>query len=398
MAADWTVVEKISVKIVEAKWEDKQTIRDDLELVNAVLGTLAGGGGGGGAEEFIFDDVRGFRDLKVVVWNEDKTGVSRPVGKVVFPRRFLSGEDEQWYNLMNADTEGTVSGELRVKIKYFPPKDHRATYAFSVRVIGGRNLSIRNPLGTPPDPFAVIHLLPDPEAHTTQQTRVQRNTVNPAYSDVFIFTVDTLEPDQELHFSVWDNASLGNEQTVFLGHLSVPLLDVVMRGYVDRWCSLAPYPASAPQTRKTHTFEEAGFAFSYCSHCAGVMVGTHLQFEKICRCTAEVLEMLVLGLAQYEKLLQCVEEDDFFSLNVLGRVSQEREEAARSLVRGLGQAELEAPETAIVIAPQLPAPKLKKSKNTVKPSVPSILSIARFKYPCSSAHSFSNSSVWLEGS
>jgi hypothetical protein len=60
------------------------------------------------AEPFIFDVTNGFRDLKFTIWNSNPLGQDKPLGKIVFPRHFLKSADDQWYMLVNADSE-TIS-------------------------------------------------------------------------------------------------------------------------------------------------------------------------------------------------------------------------------------------------------------------------------------------------
>ncbi|KAJ3298345.1 hypothetical protein HK104_010810, partial [Borealophlyctis nickersoniae] len=363
------------------------------------------------AEEFAFDDVQRFRELNVIVWNDNKQGPPQPLGKVVFPRRYLHGEDEQWYNVSEtADNDGTVSGDLRVRIKYYPAKEEGAASAFAVRVVAARGLATDDSSET----FVVLHLLPDPQAQTTQQTRLQPASADPVFGETFIFTVPMLEPDQEMHFSIWNNSKTSMEQGMFLGHCSVPLTEVVMNGRLDRWFSLLPQPAladlsldrkgmscdidlvilggkayaggftakgrkksvveeerrnrprafvralqtmpedGAPQTRKKHKFEESKAAFATCAHCSTVMISSHLRCGEckvachhkcqnfivpycggvgVIRLRFKYVELLVLRMRYYKPLLDLLERENYAVLNILGKVSQEREDAARSLVR-----------------------------------------------------------------
>ncbi|KAJ3035318.1 Ras GTPase-activating protein 2, partial [Rhizophlyctis rosea] len=339
------------------------------------------------SEEFTFEDIEPFRQLNVTLWNDSKDASAKPMGRVVFPRRYLLGDDEQWFNITKTNDDGSVSGELRVRIKYYPAKEEGAASAFAVRVVAGRDLATDG--NTPPNPYAVLHLLPDQHALSMQQTRVREGTANPQFSETFVFTVPVLEPDQEIHFSLWNRSSNGTEDG-FLGHFSVSVVEVVMGGRVDRWFPLLPAPLAAngkigkskdkkkgeedkrhrprafvqalqrmpedgaPPTRKRHNFEESLAPFGTCAHCSGMLIGLHLRCGEckvachhkckdivaphcggvgVMRLRYKYEELMVLRMPYYEPLLHLLEKQDYAVLVILGRVSGEREDAARSLVR-----------------------------------------------------------------
>ncbi|KAJ3032293.1 hypothetical protein HDV00_007716, partial [Rhizophlyctis rosea] len=249
------------------------------------------------SDEFIFEDIEPFRQLNVTLWNDSKEGASHPLGRVVFPRRYLLGEDEQWFNITKTNDDGAASTANR----YYPAKEEGAASAFAVRVVAGRDLASDGNFA--PNPYVVLHLLPDQHAISTQQTRIRESTTNPEFSETFVFTIPVLEPDQEIHFSLWNKLFNGSEDT-FLGHFSVPVIEVVMSGRVDRWFPLLPAPLSAntktkkqtkksgnedkrdkprafvqalqrmpedgaPPTRKRHQFDESLAPFGTCAHCSG---------------------------------------------------------------------------------------------------------------------------------
>ena len=86
------------------------------------------------AEEFSIDGLTAdFRELSVVVWNS--FAAAKPIGKVGFSRAFLlqgTVHDEQWFALGSADKEGSVTGELHVRIEYTPPLREGLDHLFRV--------------------------------------------------------------------------------------------------------------------------------------------------------------------------------------------------------------------------------------------------------------------------
>ncbi|KAI8925275.1 hypothetical protein BC831DRAFT_461732 [Entophlyctis helioformis] len=349
------------------------------------------------SEDFVFESVQGFRDLKFVVWNENngKSTIDRPLGKIVFPKTSVKNEDEQWYMLQNADNELTVTGEVRIRIKHFPPKRRRQVHGFSVRIVSARGLYAKDAQHYP-NPYAVFHILPDPDAISTQQTRVQARTVNPSFSETFFFTYNASDiTDKELHCSLWDQSTSESDFTGFLGQVAIPLKTVILRQRTERWYSLNPMPSdstgpgtlerrvrarkrslteeekrnrprelvkslhlmdsnASPQGRKAHQFVEAGMTFSACAHCNGVLIGTHLQCSDcsmvchqkckdsvvpICggvgalRLRIRISDTIVLPLEMYKDFVNILQEDDYLVPCILGKVSQDREDAARCMIR-----------------------------------------------------------------
>jgi hypothetical protein len=88
-----------------------------------------------------------------------------------------------------------------------------------------------------PNPFAVLHLLPDPEAITTQHTRTADSTNSPKSKETFFFTCsESSDPStREINCAIWSQT---DGISYFLGHVSIPLAHVVEKGIVDRWFML----------------------------------------------------------------------------------------------------------------------------------------------------------------
>ncbi|KAJ1337106.1 hypothetical protein BSLG_006866 [Batrachochytrium salamandrivorans] len=261
--------------------------------------------------------------------------------------------------------------------RHFPPKRRRQVHGFSVRIIAARNLYRRDAQYFP-NPYAVFHMLPDPDAISTQQTRIQTRTNSPTFSETFFL----------------DQGSLADgEATGFLGHISIPLRKVIQKHQINEWYWLNPISndsgpsyterrvrmrkkslseeekrnrprdlvkslhkqeAVSPQTRKSHQFAEVGMAFSSCANCNGVMIGTHLQVVFICsrngvdtdyfiiiismqivlagavRLWFKLTETIVMPLEYYSRFLTLLQDNSYFIPVILGKVSQDREDAARN--------------------------------------------------------------------
>ncbi|KAJ1336782.1 hypothetical protein BSLG_006885 [Batrachochytrium salamandrivorans] len=386
--------QKLSIKIIEAKYLDRdKSGKDKLLSFFAVyngscdfycVARVDNNGSTEARTQTVFGSTSpfwhtGFQELKMVVWNENrlKVGADRPIGKITFPKQFLHGEDDQWYMLQAADHELASLGEVRVRIKHFPPKRRRQVHGFSVRIIAARNLYRRDAQYFP-NPYAVFHMLPDPDAISTQQTRIQTRTNSPTFSETFFLSL------------------ADGEATGFLGHISIPLRKVIQKHQINEWYWLNPISndsgpsyterrvrmrkkslseeekrnrprdlvkslhkqeAVSPQTRKSHQFAEVGMAFSSCANCNGVMIGTHLQVVFICsrngvdtdyfiiiismqivlagavRLWFKLTETIVMPLEYYSRFLTLLQDNSYFIPVILGKVSQDREDAARSLIR-----------------------------------------------------------------
>ncbi|KAJ2996628.1 hypothetical protein HDV02_006326 [Globomyces sp. JEL0801] len=335
------------------------------------------------AEDFAFESKLGFKEIKFIVWMDDKTKSDSafPIGKVVIPRSFIKSAEEQWYMLLNADNETKTTGSVQIRIKHFPPKMKRKVHGFSVSVLRARLTPKRvfggDKLATElPNPYAVCHLFPDPDALSTQHTHCQPRTITPTFAENFYLsqeTVNDLIPPS------------------FLGHVTIPLGPVVTKSVTYRWYSLSLLDAdestvltkpkgrkksitdeekrskprdfvknlhsigvATPQTQKPHKFVDKTFALSSCHNCNGVMVGTQssctdcsVSVHNKCkdsmtptcggygalRLKIDVNTTFVLNLPMYQNLIDILQEEDFQLLIILGRVSQSREDAARSLIK-----------------------------------------------------------------
>lgn len=93
------------------------------------------------SEEFTFEDLpANFHQLSVVAYS--KVGEKdQPIGQVLFPKALITSgqlEEDQWFSLAPLDVENSVSGDLRIKIACFPPKNEIRSYTFAVNSMNDR--------------------------------------------------------------------------------------------------------------------------------------------------------------------------------------------------------------------------------------------------------------------
>ncbi|KAJ3268157.1 hypothetical protein HDV01_003370 [Terramyces sp. JEL0728] len=317
------------------------------------------------AEDFSFENQIGFKDIKFIIWLEDRTkGLCEvsPIGKV-----------------------------------HFPPKPKRKVHGFAVLIKKGKDLMKKGLSGGPsdlPNPYVVLHMFPDPEAITTQHTHFQPRTRDPSYSETFFFTCNANQDvySKEIHCSVWSQEGL-NEVVPpnFIGHVTIPLAPVVAKKQTNRWYSLNPLDLetelpnkasknrkksitegekrsrprefvknlhdkekTVPQTQKAHHFVEKTFALQSCSLCNSTMIGTHLSCTECgigchqkckdsitptcgglgaIRLKIEITKTLILPYENYDNVVTLLGENNYQILIYLGKVSSYREEAAKCLIK-----------------------------------------------------------------
>ena len=86
-------------------------------------------------------------------------------------------------------------------------------------------------------PYVVLHLLPDPEASTTQNSNIQQKSTNPTFKETFYFTFGENEK-QELHVGVWNNDGEGGPPR-FMGQCIIPIMPVIKQlKRTNRWYTL----------------------------------------------------------------------------------------------------------------------------------------------------------------
>ncbi|KAI3641636.1 hypothetical protein MIR68_000333 [Amoeboaphelidium protococcarum] len=408
----------ITCKVSEAKnlTLDKVKLIDSYVVVNLdkreeKTPLISGNSNPFWGEEFIFDDVPAdFRQLSATVYHKqqqsgdvsgDKDQSSSQqqqqdiaLGQVFFPRALVTSgnmDDDQWFALSPVDVENCISGDLRVRLTYSQPKMDYPLHTVSVNVMAARNLMPRNSDGSC-NVYVVAHLLPDLRVRSTQKSKIVHDT-SPTFNEIFIFSIDELKPEHEIHLSVWHQDARGED--VFMGHSSIPLSSIVQLQRSDKWYTLLPKPghisdlyqmmekykkkrsseaitkpkmfALALQTadleaainvknKKPHKFVDSKLnSLSYCGHCSGIMwsgssqmqckecrVSCHVKCSKYIASNCGTLRLIrmkvkysvtpVLKSNKYSEFLQVIAKHDFLACNVLGKVVQEREEAAKLFV------------------------------------------------------------------
>ncbi|KAJ3359166.1 hypothetical protein HDU91_004993, partial [Kappamyces sp. JEL0680] len=372
---------------------------DNLVATQFVSQTVANTENPFWADDFKFESKIGFGDVKFLVWGETKVGAetsSFPVGKVVIPRNSLKSTEEQWYMLMDASLDAKVNGSIEVIIKHFPPKMPRKVHGFSVNIIRGRNMTDCTNEQDLPNCYAVLHLLPDPEAVTSQHTHIQLKTNEPTFSETFFFTCQA-NPEaykKRIHIALWNqDQTIESGTPTFLGHCCIPLGPVITKKTVHRWYSLRTLEDDADliQTKKTHKkssteddrrnktrdfvkalhlsksgeaimqrehkLQDKTFALGNCSICNTIMMGVHLycsechiglhqkcqeQSTPTCggvgaiRLKVEFTKTIVLQQSYYDPVIDILKQDNYQLLILLGKVSSYREDVARCMIRILG--------------------------------------------------------------
>jgi hypothetical protein len=260
-----------------------------------------------------------------------------------------------------------------------------------------------------PNPFAVIHLLPDPEAITSQQTHAIESTDSPKFKEVFFFTCsESSDPNtREINCALWSQEENGPE---FLGHVTIPLAPVVAKGVVNRWYNLTclendseflscrtrrkaedeKKSKAAKELQKEderrnkardfvkslhvssgsglssgtftvgerkHDLVEKSFVLSSCFVCGGTMIGAqcyctecnvnvHQKCGETMAATCGAVgtirikmthqKLIAFPKSSYESLIDLLQKDEYFLLNLLGKVSNLREEVAKCTIRVFG--------------------------------------------------------------
>ncbi|KAJ3342540.1 Regulating synaptic membrane exocytosis protein 2 [Gonapodya sp. JEL0774] len=198
----------------------------------------------------------------------------KPLGAVSLPASLVMSHvirDENWWVLTPVTEDaGRVSGEVHLKIAYqalrigvamqsagwSPTSKHvdiddqlvlamptaDANHVFAVTLEAARDLLPRGD-SEYANPYAVIHLLPDPDTASMQHTAVCRKTTDPKFRQDFIFTLKQIHPYHRLHIALWDYNSKSGFHDEFLGHVFINLQNLVDCSDFDEWYTLLPAPA-----------------------------------------------------------------------------------------------------------------------------------------------------------
>lgn len=201
------------------------------------------------SSEHVFENFTAgkFKRLSATIYSKsgNQSETDYPVGQVIFPSPLITSgqlKEEQWFSIVPVDVENTVSGDIRLKLHYYPPSDWSRAHTFVVNVISARDLVPRSSAKNS-NPYLALHLLPDHTVSTTQVTRPIARSLNPVYNETFIFSRDSIDyHDLELHASVWHATAQGLSD-VFMGHTSIPLKPLIdSQRPSDKWYTLFPKP------------------------------------------------------------------------------------------------------------------------------------------------------------
>ncbi|MGH0168540.1 UNVERIFIED_CONTAM: hypothetical protein FKN15_057819 [Acipenser sinensis] len=187
------------------------------------------------------------RTLQLSVWHYDRFGHNSFLGEVEIPFESWEFENqtEEWFALQPkvdsiADAVLQYKGELRVAMRYIPPKRNltlpleqfQAKKSFlkgkkgniqlptggvvEVQIKEAKNLTAVKSGGTS-DTFVKGYMLPDTSKSSKHKTPVVKKSVNPSWNHTF--TYSGLQPNDLnnvcLELTVWDKESLSSN--VFLG-------------------------------------------------------------------------------------------------------------------------------------------------------------------------------------
>ncbi|KAI8906859.1 Rho GTPase activation protein [Gorgonomyces haynaldii] len=344
------------------------------------------------AEPFSFDVSQGFGQIKFVICGQREED-TKPIGKLTFTPDdiYANFTEEAWFALRPAEMEQSLSsGKLLIQITRDTIED---THVIAVRVLRGRQL-FRDPASAP-NTFVVLHLLPDPEALSTQTTRTVQANPNPEYGETFLFAFKPSEQRfLELFVSVWDAALTQYDVPLQIGHVKIPLKRIGQRETFAKWYDIDP-PIAEPQTEKKvksrrrtmasndedkgkpkhrelaktahllgqsempqppqeHQYSDKTTHFAACGVCKAAIVSNGVtctvcslslhtkcqsQVKSVCKAPGtiklkiEIQSLLVLDFSVYEPLLRELELNDYAVPALLGRISQDREQAAVLLIQ-----------------------------------------------------------------
>ncbi|KXS18385.1 Rho GTPase activation protein [Gonapodya prolifera JEL478] len=327
----------------------------------------------------------------------------RPLGALSIPTSLMMTHivcDENWWVLTPVTEDaGRVSGEVHVKVAYQAPRrggpkptDNTAgsraadidnqlsltlpgadsKHVFAVTIEAARGLLPRGDSNLA-NPYAVLHLLPDPDLTSMQNTNVCKRTTDPQFRQDFLFTVQDIHPYHRLHVALWDYDSKSGLHDEFLGHIFTVSYEAILRRQIDgkqRKQGLAKArafvkalqqqqvsPSAQDQRSRQHRFVDTKFfSVAFCSFCGGVLFPgkQHLQCGN-CKLNAHVdcakfvgdrcgalgtlrifttfSEFRVLALKKYMPLLDILTDRNYTIATTIGRNVSNREEIASAMLR-----------------------------------------------------------------
>jgi len=71
-------------------------------------------------------------NLYICLWNK-YSAKEEPLGHILFSKALITSgqmDDDQWFELNSVENNSMVSGDIRIKISYFPPKTDIRSHTF----------------------------------------------------------------------------------------------------------------------------------------------------------------------------------------------------------------------------------------------------------------------------
>lgn len=228
-----------------------------------------------------------------------------------------------------------------------------------------------------------------------QTSKHIKNSKSYFFNQTFTFTCAEVRPDLSICIQMWAKDKIGSDK--FLGYIPIPLMEITLRSEeleIERTYRLLPLPLQIswtklvetakkvtgnstmcrskalaiglqsmvsnecpPRTNNPHKFvDHKAISLQYCGHCNSTVVCFGAAFKCVdCKMVVHVkclpqmvtncggvgmlrakfrfTESPILHIHAYENMMAVLETNKFLITALLGKVSAEREEAARALVK-----------------------------------------------------------------
>ncbi|KJE95651.1 RAS p21 protein activator 3 [Capsaspora owczarzaki ATCC 30864] len=258
-------------------------------------------------DDYTFNLSDTFKELSVVVWNEQKRG-DKPLGQLHIPKDFLASDHlqhEEWFTIEPALDEGSVKGSATLEVIYTRGAGPDDADKVTVVVVSAKDLISKDANGLS-DPFAVLHLLPDPEFETTQKTKLKKETLAPVFNEMFNYSIPKkggMPKYRCLFFTLWDWDRFGEND--FLGQVLIDFEDLFRVNPNDNPIkyneshTLLPKtvidPMAAAPAARDHKFSIHSYKSpTWCYVCSGFLYGLARQGVKCKDCGFNCHEKCVM--------------------------------------------------------------------------------------------------------
>nr|KAJ3422183.1 hypothetical protein HK105_000822 [Polyrhizophydium stewartii] len=145
--------------------------------------------------------------------------------------------------------------------------------------------------------------------------------------------------ERELHCSLWDQSSVNDSDVSgFLGQIVIPLSTVMQKQRTDKWYWLNPMSSESAlanaSERKARARKRSLTEEEKRNRPRDLVKSLHKsEAMSAIRLRIKLVDTIVMPLENYSGLVTLLQENSYFVPVVLGKVSQDREDAARSLIR-----------------------------------------------------------------